>query len=372
MSNDIFCVAPFVNLSTMNAGGVRLCCQSKTLDGLHLNNNSIDEIWSSNQYQDVREKFLNNAWPTECDTCKHLEEKGMTSRRHFENHNWTSKTGTAFPNTALEFPWSLDIRLGNICNLKCVMCGPTNSNTWYDENEQFEHLKYFKKDENVRWPYHESFLDNYTEWAHKVKIFYFSGGEPLLLKKHAELIKFLVSTGAAKNKILYYDTNATYIDENWIDLWKNFQEVNLNLSIDGGKAVNEYIRYPVDHQKILEKYNILSNAPASIICRLQLSLGALNIFEIDTIKSYINQYGFKAINISIVYWPDFMTLQSLPQDVIDVVSEKYKNDENSRIRNMTRDLRHDVEKSHNLKTYLNKIDAIRGLDHKTVFQYLYD
>ena len=33
-----------------------------------------------------------------------------------------------------KFPISfLDIRFGNLCNLKCAMCSPTDSNQWYDD-----------------------------------------------------------------------------------------------------------------------------------------------------------------------------------------------------------------------------------------------
>ncbi len=372
MNKNIFCVAPFVNLSTTNHGKVRLCCQSKTLGNLHVNKHNLEDIWQGQDYQRVREQFLNNEWPAECATCKINEEKSIPSRRSFENQKWSQIEKKSYPTQAVDFPWAVDLRLGNLCNLKCIMCTPDNSNTWYDEYENFEHLKFFKKDENVRWPLHPSFLDTYREWVPKVKVLYFSGGEPLLIKKHRQIIEFLIEKNLAKNIILWYDTNGTYIDQEWIDMWSHFEQVNLSLSIDGGKEINEYIRHPTNHNSLLENYKLLSIGSKNIKVKLQIALGALNIFEIDKIRLYSSQFNFSLnFNVSIVFWPIFMTLDALPQSVIDQVTEQYKNDPNDRIKNMTKNLKHNPQKLKELKEYLNKIDELRGLDHRTCFEYLY-
>ena len=372
MNKNIFCVAPFVNLSTTNNGKVRLCCQSKTLDKLHVNKHSLDEIWQGEAYTRIRNQFLNNEWPDECVICKNNEDKNIQSRRDFENKKWTQIEKKPYPTQAVDFPWAVDLRLGNLCNLKCIMCTPDNSNTWYDEYENFEHLQFFKKDENVRWPFHTSFLDNYETWVSKVRVLYFSGGEPLLIKKHRQIIEFLIEQDLAKNIILWYDTNGTYIDQEWIDMWSHFEEVNLSLSIDGGKEINEYIRHPINHDDLLTNYKLLANRPSNINVKLQIAVGALNIFELDSIEQYSKQFNFSiSFNISIVFWPNFMTLEALPQSIIDQAAEKYKNHYNSRIKNMTKNLIHDPIKLKELKEYLIKIDELRGLDHEKIFKHLY-
>ena len=372
MNKNIFCVAPFVNLSTTNNGKVRLCCQSKTLDKLHVNKHSLDEIWQGEAYTRIRNQFLNNEWPDECVICKNNEDKNIQSRRDFENKKWTHIEKKPYPTHAVDFPWAVDLRLGNLCNLKCIMCTPDNSNTWYDEYENFEHLQFFKKDENVRWPFHTSFLDNYETWVSKVRVLYFSGGEPLLIKKHRQIIEFLIEQDLAKNIILWYDTNGTYIDQEWIDMWSHFEEVNLSLSIDGGKEINEYIRHPINHDDLLTNYKLLANRPSNIDVKLQIAVGALNIFELDNIQQYSKQFNFSiSFNISIVFWPNFMTLEALPQSIIDQAAEKYKNHYNSRIKNMTKNLIHDPIKLKELKEYLVKIDELRGLDHEKIFKHLY-
>ena len=66
-----------------------------------------------------------------------------------------------------------------------------------------------------------------------------------------------------------------------------------------------------------------------------------------------------------------MTLEALPQSIIDQAAEKYKNHYNSRIKNMTKNLIHDPIKLKELKEYLIKIDELRGLDHEKIFKHLY-
>jgi hypothetical protein len=66
-----------------------------------------------------------------------------------------------------------------------------------------------------------------------------------------------------------------------------------------------------------------------------------------------------------------MTLDALPQSVIDQAAEKYKNHYNTRIKNMTKNLKHDPVKLKELKEYLIKLDELRGLDHTKCFNHLY-
>ena len=54
-------------------------------------------------------------------------------------------------------------------------------------------------------------------------------------------------------------------------------------------------------------------------------------------------------NVSIVFWPSFMTLDALPQSVIDQVAQQYENDSNERVKNMTKNLKHDPQKLKELK-----------------------
>ena len=113
---SIYCVAPFVNLSTQNNGKIRLCCQSDVIEGLHANAQDFDRIWHGKELEEIRNKFLKNEWPEHCKKCKINEEKNLSSRREFENKRCSTISKKDFPPTALEFPWSVDLRLVTLGN----------------------------------------------------------------------------------------------------------------------------------------------------------------------------------------------------------------------------------------------------------------
>ena len=60
---------------------------------------------------------------------KQIREQDKFTWDYLREH--TSEDGTidtsAIPNKFM------DVRFGNLCNLKCRMCGPTDSNQWYDD-----------------------------------------------------------------------------------------------------------------------------------------------------------------------------------------------------------------------------------------------
>lgn len=370
---DVYCVAPFVNLSTTNNGNIRPCCQASTLGQLNTTTHTLQEIWNSVEYNNLREKFLKNEWPDECVTCKKNEERNIPSRRLFENEKWKMYSALNFPTIPLESPWSIDLRFGNLCNLKCVMCTPSNSNTWYEDYSQIEHLQHFKKTSNIRWGNESSFLDNIDNWASDVKIFYFSGGEPMLLKKHSMLIDYLIENNLAQEVVLWYDTNGTYITEDWISKWSLFKEVNVSLSIDGSKNANEYIRFPISHDKILEVFNLLKLSADSIKVRLQTSIGVLNAFELSKIYQYTYEYNFeKNINISLITWPNFLSVNALPEHLIKECAEKYKSFPSNRIKNLFKTAKHDPNLLQETKKYLKKLDSIRDTDSVKVFPYIFE
>ena len=75
------------------------------------------------------------------------------------------------------------------------------------------------------------------------------GGEPMLssIEQHQNLLDHYIQTGQAKNISIHYTTNATiFPDQNWLSRWKNFAEIDLQLSIDGIGNRYEYLRYPAD------------------------------------------------------------------------------------------------------------------------------
>ena len=98
---------------------------------------------------------------------------------------------------------------GNYCNLSCVMCQPHNSTTKSNELRDSGLSQFF---------HHEQTSRTYSQWQetkkdvldhiHLIDKFHLTGGEPLLLPKHWELM-MEIPDDMAKNISLTYDTNFT-------------------------------------------------------------------------------------------------------------------------------------------------------------------
>ena len=140
-----FCPLPWIHLATRPNGDVRVCCTAnasgagkqdeKTAglvkkDGIAMNlrDHTIEEVWNSEHMRRTRLQMLNGEIPASCTKCFNEEAKGITSKRQWESEEWkqrldfdkliasTKEDGTA----PVSIPY-FDLRLGNLCQLKCVM-----------------------------------------------------------------------------------------------------------------------------------------------------------------------------------------------------------------------------------------------------------
>ena len=100
-------------------------------------NCSLAEAQQSQYMQDLRQQFLDGKQPRTCRKCWQEERAGRTSKRMHTldrlkhvvaDTEWTSDA------KPLQF---LDLKLGNICNLKCRICGSWSSSTFATEELQY-------------------------------------------------------------------------------------------------------------------------------------------------------------------------------------------------------------------------------------------
>jgi len=160
MSNKNFCILPFIHLATTTEGHCRLCCKVSKHDVIcddngnpyNVNTHTINEIWNSNHYTQLRQRVLNDERLPECKICWTEEETfysawskdktdELPSKRRKENQKWLHKKtklkdniSDIVSNPRIRY---YDIRLSNLCNLKCRMCWPHFSSQIVKEQQQF-------------------------------------------------------------------------------------------------------------------------------------------------------------------------------------------------------------------------------------------
>jgi organic radical activating enzyme len=343
--------------------------------------------------------MLNGEIPTSCTKCFEEEQNGITSKRLWETMQWRERLDVdqlvlqTLPDGALpaNIPY-FDLRLGNLCQLKCVMCSPHDSSSWI-KDWKLQYPKYktieLKQDQgwdktyDYTWYQKSSFLDTMKSQSSNIKELYFAGGEPLLIPEHYKILRFMVESGSAKDCMLRYNSNGIELPDELFELWSYFKEVRFNFSIDAVEDKNHYIRYPSDWNTIVQNLHKLDNTPDNVIVNIACAVQLLNILYLPELAEWKVKQGFKKVHMHpkvngdvgthLVYLPSYLNVRVLPANIKEVVAK--------RIREYTTNPRWlgfvdymlAEDWSHKLPStieYLELCDTTRGLNFREVFPEL--
>jgi MoaA/NifB/PqqE/SkfB family radical SAM enzyme len=310
------CILPWIHLEATASGKAKPCCLYKfplTEDGenINLSKHSIYKAWTSTDMNNLRNQFLNGEQPEGCERCWKMESVGKLSKRQISNE-WFKHRLNRW-NEPLQSPTYLDLKLGTVCNLKCRSCSSNSSSKWVEDEIKL-YGKAFNSNTHSYWIDEESVVWNEIEsLIPTVEYLDFTGGEPLLIKKHFEILRKCVDQGFSKNIKLHYNTNGTIMPTSDIfDIWKEFKEVTLMFSIDGIENKFEYLRHPGKwktlvsiFEEVLKHKNI--HAP---ICY------SVSIYNVMYMNEFIN--WFKSYNLhddmlyfNLIFNPEYISIQSL-------------------------------------------------------------
>lgn len=359
-----FCILPWIHAATYTDGSALLCCVAKSNKEVNLNNMTLKEAWNSPMFKDARLKMLRGEEVSNCHHCYAEEMVGMHSHRLVENYVWYKRLGKDYlddlvartkQDGSVEHDLiTLDLRLGNTCNLQCVMCRPVDSSKWVKHAKVLsEELKTDAKWDwkgkvsdfsvnNFEWYKDEEFLKSFYEHAANIKHIIFGGGEPLYIKEHKEIIKKLVELGFSKNIEMRYHTNGTIWDQEVVDLWTNFKRVEVMISIDGYGEINDYIRYPADWTTIEKNLRLYDESPDMIDPKILCTVQALNIDHLPDFADWIMSQNYKKISKraqegifhpGILHYPAYLSPKVLPAEVKERVTEKLNSYANKHLGN---------------------------------------
>ena len=127
------CPLPWTSLEIGVNGGVAPCCLYKgQLPDVKVYKTDLKTIQQNQYMEDLRTQFKNGEKPAGCDRCWLEEDAGKTSKRMNSLYKMTHslKDWTPDSKTSLKF---IDFKLGNVCNLKCRICGSWSSSKWAQE-----------------------------------------------------------------------------------------------------------------------------------------------------------------------------------------------------------------------------------------------
>lgn len=408
-----FCIQPWIHLASWNDGQVPLCCIAQPESGLNLNQVTPTEAWNSVQFKQARLQFLAGEQPSQCSSCWKEEAAGMKSHRIIENYMWQKKAGTHYleeliANTNSDGsvnhnPITLDLRIGNTCNLQCVMCRPRDSSKWLADSKRLAEILETPVAKND-WKYKSISINNTDcfDWFERletqsalddfmgdIRHIIFGGGEPLLIKDHERFITKLVESGHSKNIEIRYHTNGTILSERFIELWSQFKQVELMLSIDDWGSRNDYVRYPSDWDTVSKHLDRLDETADNIVVNILTTVHAMNIYTLPEFATAILNRNWKKIckqngalfSVGTTHWPQYMSTRVLPQSVKDRVVRHWESFPelnnnhkwHTRIRGQLEYMLgvDDSDKYPSLIDYIDKLDTIRPIKFSELYSDYY-
>ena len=377
-----YCPLPFNHIYSNSDGSWMPCCHSAStinVDNKKVNtsNTAMMDWWKSDTMNNIRDEMLGKTVSTEatdhyCYKCKKQEADGVKSTRmdwrdkitkrldqqHARNTLMASDSYNDYNEMDLSDIDSrflyLKLRIfGNLCNLSCYMCWPTNSTVRINdiskmsEETQFDWFRdssdiKIKKPKIIAKVNADQFaksLEQIKQISHLISIIKITGGEPMIMDSHYKLLDALIESGDAKHIHLDYQTNLTKFsrgEEVFFKSMKEFKYIHLSISIDSVGEYDEYIRKNGNTKVVdanIEKLKTYSNVGIGISNTVSM-LSVLQHSQFNKKYSKFNPHYF------VLTQPTYLNIKHLPDKIKDKLLTEIDHDN---IVNMLKQPRDDKE-----------------------------
>ena len=332
------------------------------------------EQWQSTELENLRQNFINGKQDSQCQRCWKEESAGKKSLRirlkeFRQSNNLEDKVFRKYINAGhyKKFPLVLTLIPGNECNLACASCSGDFSSKWNSLTKQQDYGKFQKVTNN--WNLANEQYQEIVDNSHKLQKIELFGGEPFLNKKNKTLlIDKLIEKGTSKEIKLYFNTNGTLYDADYMKrLTDHFKFVEIRLSMDGVGSQFEYLRSGAKYKNVIENaenFAKLSNSDFQIIC----TVSTFNIMSLSEINTLAKSKGW-SIYYNIANTPNHILTHNIPEEI----KQKINLDSNfSEITQYMRNKPCNNEEWKNFVQYTKILDKNRGTSFSKTFPELYN
>jgi len=369
-----YCSIPFLMAFTTEEGNFTACNFSNDLHNIGLpvqdvNNTTVEEWMTGDVMEALRKEMVDPNHEKEkgltgrmCAKCLYDEKTLSRSRRMIANANYklqneNPKMAThgvgiedniinAATRTVRNEPYKFE-GLGRIleiqvksfgieCNLDCQMChhfsssmrstmafkkGVWNEVVWGPKDEREAKAKIAASKKPV-----DQINKQIVKLAPHIWNLKIIGGEPLVMKKHYELLDMLIESGESKFMQIKYQTNGTVTKagkHNIFDYIPHFKSFLITVSIDGVDQYNDYIRRRSSYNEIVKNIKML-NKHKNVDIELNSVVtffSVLHLYKLN--KLSVNNTLFNH-NWWRIDMPAQMKANNLPDNIKDILIPIYE------------------------------------------------
>ena len=299
VNKNTFCVAPWFSLYVDADKTIAPCCVSQGFRSHTYN--QVNDYFHSDELETLRKDLLNGVRNNNCSTCWKHEDSGGDSLRLISNR--TSVKGTSVPfmdqikHPKLDNLTSFDLTLGNLCNLKCVMCTPKLSSQLLAEadlNPELNviHGKQFNQ-KDFNWPKGDDFVDWCNKHLPQAIHINFTGGEPFIIP-WIQTVLDRIPDEQKKRCVLHFTTNLTVVNLGLFENFRKFKEVWLSVSVEGIEETHEYLRYGHKWETLETNIRLIQemNIP-NLILKINHVLQTASYHSIIPMTAYFDKHNLQ-------------------------------------------------------------------------------
>lgn len=378
------CILPWIAFNTTPQGKSRPCGYSALKSDVKISKSTIEKEFNNDLFKSIRKSFLKGEWHENCSRCKIMTEAGVKSKlddenfMHFDENEYLIDL-TNSDGSVNYYPKNIDIRLGTVCNLKCIHCGVGNSSKWNEDKSMlnnYENLETFKIDNSWVDRPNEMWNDLYKNIKH-IKKFNWLGGEPFASKQHNKFMSSIPDE-YAKDISIQYVTNGLLLNKNILDSLSRFKHISINVSIDVIEDKAELFRYPLKWDIFLKNLNLLKQYHYPFTpfwLKFQWTASNISMFYFkETYDFCINNYPeFEFTLCNYVDFPNHMSPQNIPLSIKQQLTEELLNyDTNNKINFYISYMNKNHLWRDNKNTFINYINDLQNVRDTSYSKFLFD
>ena len=319
---------------------------------------------------DIQSK-VQEMWPTydhkvTCKDCIDKEKAGLESKRTESIYRQKPEDGLV----------RFDLRPGNTCNLKCIMCNPKNSSQWYQDIEvwtEFNGDYWSTKDRrdkdrgNLDWDW------IYSKCIDKVNELYIAGGEPFYMKNIQKFLKDLSNHHwNCENTRVVIQTNGISNTPKFLETLKKYKRLHFSISQDGWGEVNELIRFPTNHNELLIGIQELLDCNPYYF-DWNITVQAMNLPNIDLMVQKLKdtfkvdtRLGF-LYHVHKLYHPYYLSINCLKPHVVHNLNVKQEV-----VKEFVKDYKYDEKGNEKMQKFLLALDEKRGTNSPAIIPWCFE
>jgi molybdenum cofactor biosynthesis enzyme MoaA len=352
LSSNTFCASSWFSVRNDNVERLTPCCaidcSKSKFKGTttYTISDTIDKWHNSKYMQYLRKELDSGVFPDECFQCRNDEEYGLQSIRKSSNKtiannaskssiydSWLSAYFTKKDNFESGLIVSIDSMVSNFCNFECVMCNPLDSSkikSKWEKNKTHQSLQYTLNSNPLYVSNTTSLIRNsnaivhFHDIIHKnpISFLHIRGGEPLIDKQLLTMIEELPENKKKKIRLLF-NSNCSVDLTTVLAQLTGFKDIIIIASLD---AVGVYAEYVRKHCKWAETESSILSAikNTNAIIKVHCTVHAINVMWLWQLEDWCIKHELE-MTFDFVHDPEYMSLSSVPEDVLRIASSKLKN-----------------------------------------------